>query len=63
MLNALFKYKCEKSKTLHFLDTDLSGRDIGRDGVHLTSQGKTRLADAILAVVQDFHSGSNRNLM
>lgn len=54
MLNALFKYKCEKSKTLRFLDTGLDLKDIGRDGIHLTPDGKNRLAQAILAGVQDF---------
>lgn len=55
MLNALLWTRCQRNRRLHFLETGITLQDIGRDGVHLTPEGKAKLATAILNSVQDFH--------
>ena len=60
MLNALLWTRCQKSRHLHFLETGVSLQDIGRDGIHLTPEGKAKLATAIVNSVQDFHLPSNK---
>ena len=54
-INNILWSRCQKSKNLHFLHTGLSFHDIDRrDGVHLTDNGKVKLAEAIISGVQDF---------
>ena len=55
MLDALLRRRCQQNPTIHFLDTQLTVNDTGRDGIHLTATGKDRLAHAINTYVQGFH--------
>ncbi len=64
-LNNLFQEKCAQNNSLHFIDTKLQMADLWRDGIHLTEQGKDKLATAIIAAVQDlkkppFHNGHQK---
>ncbi len=56
-LNALLWSYCQRqSSIMTFLDTGVTLTDIGRDGVHLTLQGKVKVTSAILSAIdQDFH--------
>ena len=54
MLNSLFKHRCTQSRRLHYVKTELSTTDLSKDGVHLTTGGKTKLAKVILAATRDF---------
>lgn len=60
MLNALYKRRCERNQQLHFIETDLQHSDLGRDGLHLTNDGKIKLANAITKAVQDFTLNPHR---
>jgi hypothetical protein len=62
MLNALYQHRCNQNKQLHFIETNLKPSDLGRDGIHLTSSGKGKLAEVISSAVLGFTRGAHQHV-
>ena len=55
MLNALFEHTCSRSANMLYLDTGVTLKDIGKDGIHLTDSGKDEVALKIKSALQSFY--------
>lgn len=59
MLNDLYRFQCSRSRHLHFIETGLTPAHLGKDNVHLTEEGKTKLARAIVSASRDFNKNNS----
>ena len=61
MINDYLQFECSRNpERMHFVDTQITMTDIGRDAIHLKPTGKEKLWRAIIGASMDFSQTGKR---
>ena len=62
MINDYLQFECSwNPERMHFVDTQITMTDIGRNGIHLKPTGKDKICRAIIGASMDFSQTGKRS--